>query len=27
LANPAEVSNLMDAAAYQAFISEKGTAA
>jgi glycine cleavage system H protein len=27
LANPAEVSNLMDAAAYQAFVSEKGTAA
>lgn len=27
LANPAEVSKLMDAAAYQAFISEKGTSA
>jgi glycine cleavage system H protein len=27
LENPAEVSGLMDAAAYQAFISEKGTSA
>jgi glycine cleavage system H protein len=27
LANPAEVSSLMDAAAYQAFVSEKGTSA
>ena len=27
LTNPAEVSGLMDAAAYQAFISEKGTSA
>jgi glycine cleavage system H protein len=27
LANPADVSGLMDAAAYQAFISEKGTSA
>ena len=27
LANPAEVSKLMDAAAYQAFVSEKGTSA
>ena len=27
LADPAEVSGLMDAAAYQAFISEKGTSA
>lgn len=27
LANPAEASSLMDAAAYQAFVSEKGTAA
>ena len=27
LANPAEASSLMDAAAYQAFVSEKGTSA
>jgi len=27
LANPAEASSLMDTAAYQAFVSEKGTAA
>jgi len=27
LTNPAEASSLMDAAAYQAFVSEKGTAA
>jgi glycine cleavage system H protein len=27
LTNPAEVSKLMDAAAYQAFVSEKGTSA
>jgi len=27
LANPAEASSLMDAASYQAFVSEKGTAA
>jgi glycine cleavage system H protein len=27
LANPADVSSLMDAAAYQAFVSEKGTSA
>jgi glycine cleavage system H protein len=27
LANPAEVSGLMDAAAYEAFVSEKGTSA
>jgi len=27
LANPTEASSLMDAAAYQAFVSEKGTAA